>query len=92
MNNTEPVKFSWDGKDYLFHILSGLEFDTIMDNAESQNHANRRLVSMSTGISEDDLGAMDRPTYSRLVLEFHKLHAPKGVSELFKGSTTLPRR
>lgn len=90
--HTEPIKISLDGKDFLFRILSALEFDTVMDNADTQNLANRRLVSASTGISEDELGTMDRPTYGRLLVEFHRLHAPKGVSELFKGSTTSPRR
>ena len=78
----EPYKLTLDNKEYSFRVLGALEYDEIVDTSQSQTLATRRHVAASTNLTEKELGDLDRPTYSRLVVEFQRLHSPKGFEEL----------
>ena len=81
---TETVKVSIAGKEYVFRILSALEHGNILDQSETQSIANRKLVAESTGLTMKDVEGLDSPTFSRLLLEFHRTHAPKGIDAVIK--------
>ena len=88
---TDPIKKTVAGKEYNFHILNALEYGNIVDASETQQASNRKLLAESTGIPLEEICKLDFPIFSRLLLEFHQIHAPKDIAELakdFKKSTT----
>ena len=87
MNITTQI----DGVEYTFRPLNALEYGNIIDNAESQQVSNRRLVAASTGLEEKQVEELPLPIFSRLFLEYSKVNAPKGLDDLIKKSTTSPK-
>lgn len=83
---TESIKKTVAGKEYTFRILSALEYGNALDTAGTQQESSRKLLAESTGIALKEVGELDFPTFSRLILEFHQVHAPKDIAELAKDS------
>ena len=81
---TEPIKKTIAGKEYNFRILSAIEYGNILDASETQQTSNRKLLAESTGIPITEISDLDFPTFSRLLLEFHQIHAPKDIADLAK--------
>ena len=83
---TESVKKTVAGKEYTFKILTALEYGNILDTSEGQQASNRKLLAESTGLPIKEINDLDFPLFSRLLIEFHQSHIPKGIEELAKDS------
>lgn len=81
---TEPIKKTVADKEYVFRILSAIEYGNIIDASSTQQESNRKLLAESTGIPLKEISDLDFPIFSRLLLEFHQIHAPKDIAELAK--------
>ena len=73
--STETVTVG--GKQYTFKVLSTLEYDDIIDNADRPMKTQRKLLAASLGLSEAEVGAIPTPDKKRLDMEFGRIHAPK---------------
>jgi len=74
----DPI--SIDGKEYHFRIL-GIEYDEIIDKGLPPMQTDRLLLAASLGMKEEEIAKLDRPTRSRLSMEFSRLHSPKPLDQ-----------